>query len=99
MSVEHDGVTVAALIHDAALRDEHELVRGLGAAASLALQNERLEAELEVRLEELRSSRSRRLHAGRPRSGVTIATMINQADGFIPPTSKLLAAVHRLVRR
>jgi D-alanyl-D-alanine carboxypeptidase len=31
-----------------------------------------------------------------PHSRVTIATMINQADGFIPPTVKLLTAAHRI---
>jgi len=64
MPIEHDGRAVAALIHDPALRDEPELVRGVGAAASLALENERLEAELNTRLEELRSSRSRLVEVG-----------------------------------
>jgi signal transduction histidine kinase len=57
-SIEHDGAPVAALIHDPALSDEPELVRNVGSAASLALQNERLEAELNAQMEELRSSRS-----------------------------------------
>jgi D-alanyl-D-alanine carboxypeptidase len=34
-----------------------------------------------------------------PRSGVTIAAMINQADGFIGPISRLLVAAYRLARR
>jgi signal transduction histidine kinase len=62
--IEEAGEPVAALIHDAALREEPELVRGVGAAAALALQNERLEAELNRRLEELRSSRSRLVAVG-----------------------------------
>jgi signal transduction histidine kinase len=62
--IEHDGRPVAALLHDGALRDEPELVSGVGAAASLALQNERLEAELNRRLDELRSSRSHLVAAG-----------------------------------
>jgi D-alanyl-D-alanine carboxypeptidase len=33
-----------------------------------------------------------------PRSNVTIASSITQAEGFIPPTGRLLAAVYRLVR-
>jgi signal transduction histidine kinase len=57
--IEHDGAAVAALIHDAALSEEPELVRGVGSAASLALLNQRLEADLTVRVEELHSSRSR----------------------------------------
>jgi signal transduction histidine kinase len=63
-TIEHDGRRVAALIHDSALRDEPDLVRGVGAAASLALQNERLEAELHVQLDRLRDSRERLVAAG-----------------------------------
>jgi signal transduction histidine kinase len=63
-SIEHDGAAVAALIHDAALGDEPDLVRGVGSAASLALQNQRLEADLNVQMEELRSSRSRLVAVG-----------------------------------
>jgi signal transduction histidine kinase len=63
-TIEHDGRRVAALIHDAALQDEPELVRGVGAAATLALQNERLEAELHVQLDRVRDSRARLVAAG-----------------------------------
>jgi signal transduction histidine kinase len=62
--IEHDGRQIAALIHSDALSDEPELVRGVGKAASLALLNERLEAELTVRLDELHSSRERLMSAG-----------------------------------
>jgi signal transduction histidine kinase len=62
--IEHDGRRVAALIHEAALQEEPELVRGVGAAASLALQNERLEAELKMQLDRLRDSRERLVAAG-----------------------------------
>lgn len=51
--VERDGRRVAAIIHDEALADEPELVRAVTAAAALALDNERLQAELRARLEEL----------------------------------------------
>jgi signal transduction histidine kinase len=61
--IEHDGQRVAALIHDAALRDEPDFVRGLGTAASLALQNERLEAELRAQVAEVRRSRARLIAA------------------------------------
>ncbi len=37
--LEHDGKRLAALVHDPSLLDEPELVRGVGAAASLALEN------------------------------------------------------------
>ena len=55
---------VAAIAHDPALDDEPQLVRAAGAAAALALENQRLEAELRARIEELRASRSRIVEAG-----------------------------------
>jgi signal transduction histidine kinase len=61
--VERDGRTIAALVHDPALREESELVESVCAAAGLALENERLQAELRSRLEELRSSRARIVEA------------------------------------
>jgi signal transduction histidine kinase len=57
--VEREGIRVGAIIHDAALGDEPGLVRAVAASAALALENERLEAELRARLDELQSSRSR----------------------------------------
>jgi signal transduction histidine kinase len=58
-AVERSGRPVAALVHDASLRDHPELVDAVVAAAGLALENERLQAELRARLEELRASRFR----------------------------------------
>jgi signal transduction histidine kinase len=62
--IEHDGAKVAAIVHDAALLEEPELVRAAGAAAALALRNQRLDAELRARYEELRASRARLVAAG-----------------------------------
>src|SRR6478609_6424266 len=53
--VERDGRRVGAIIHDQALAEERSLVRAVAASAALALDNERLEAELRARLEELHS--------------------------------------------
>ena len=61
--VEREGSPVAALVHDATLRDEPELVQAVGAAAGLALENERLQADLRARLAELRASRARMVEA------------------------------------
>ena len=55
---------MAAVIHNASLLDHPELVRAAGAAAALALENERLDAELRARYEELRASRARLVTAG-----------------------------------
>jgi signal transduction histidine kinase len=57
--VEHDGQPVAMLVHDASVAEERELVRAVGGAAALALENERLDAELRANVQELRASRAR----------------------------------------
>jgi signal transduction histidine kinase len=57
--VLRDGEPVAAVIHDVALRDNPELVDSACAAAALALENERLRAELLAQLAELQASRAR----------------------------------------
>jgi signal transduction histidine kinase len=62
--VERDGRRVGALIHDPAVCDDPELVSGVATAAALALDNERLGAELRARVEELHASRQRILEAG-----------------------------------
>jgi signal transduction histidine kinase len=62
--VEVGGRRVAAIAHDPALDEEPQLVRAAGAAAALALENQRLEAELRARIEELRASRARIVEAG-----------------------------------
>jgi signal transduction histidine kinase len=63
--VERDGRPVAAILHDPLLLDSRDgHVDAIGAAASLALENERLDAELRCKLEELRDSRERMLRIG-----------------------------------
>jgi signal transduction histidine kinase len=55
---------VAALVHDPALLERPALLRSAGAAARLALENERLQAELRLQLAEVRASRTRIVTAG-----------------------------------
>jgi signal transduction histidine kinase len=62
--VRRDGAPVAAIVHDAALADERRLLTAAGAAAGLAIENERLQAELRARVEELERSRERIIEAG-----------------------------------
>jgi signal transduction histidine kinase len=62
--VELEGRRVGALVHDARLLDQPELVRAVADAAALALERERLEAELRAKVEELRASRARIVEAG-----------------------------------
>ncbi len=61
--VERDGQPIAVLLHDPVLEHNAELVRSVCAAASLALENERLQAELRARLVELQASRARLVEA------------------------------------
>jgi signal transduction histidine kinase len=61
--VEREGRRIAALIHDPALREDHGLLDSVCAAAALALENARLQADLKARLEELRASRARIVEA------------------------------------
>jgi signal transduction histidine kinase len=63
-AVERDGRRVAAIVHDAALDAGPELVQAAAAAAALAIDNERLKADLRARVEELRVSRLRIVEAG-----------------------------------
>src|SRR5207248_7244850 len=55
---------MAALVHDASLADEPQLLDAVSAAAAIALENGRLHAELRAGLEELRGSRERVIEAG-----------------------------------
>jgi signal transduction histidine kinase len=61
--IEREGQPVAALIHDPSLDDEQELLDAVSAAAGIALENARLQAELRARLDELQESRARVLSA------------------------------------
>ena len=62
-AVEREGNRVAAIVHDAELDATPELVHAAASAASLAIDNERLKADLRARLEELRHSRRRIVEA------------------------------------
>jgi signal transduction histidine kinase len=61
--VERHGQPIAALVHDAALQDNTELIDSVCAAAAMTLENERLQAELRARLSELQASRARLVDA------------------------------------
>ena len=62
--IERHGDRVAALVHDPALREEPGTLEAVTAAAGLALENERLFADLRAQLEALRESRARIVEAG-----------------------------------
>jgi signal transduction histidine kinase len=62
--LERNGVPEAAIIHDAALLDEPGLVASVASAMRLAVENDRLTAEVQAQLEEVRASRARIVEAG-----------------------------------
>jgi signal transduction histidine kinase len=62
--IDRDGARMAVLLHDRALEEERELLAAVGAAAGIALENGRLQAEQKAHLEELKGSRARVIEAG-----------------------------------
>jgi signal transduction histidine kinase len=62
-SIERGGAPVAVVLHDPVALAEGDLAREVGAAAQLAVDNERLQAQSLAQLEELRASRARIVEA------------------------------------
>ncbi|HEX6388410.1 MAG TPA: histidine kinase [Solirubrobacteraceae bacterium] len=62
--VDRDGRRIGAIVHDPALLEDPDLVQAAGAAAALAVENERLEAELRARVQELERSRAKVIEVG-----------------------------------
>jgi signal transduction histidine kinase len=62
--LERDGEPIAAILHDAALLDDPGLVASVASAMRLAVENERLQGEVEAQLGEVRESRARIVAAG-----------------------------------
>ena len=58
------GNDLAAMVHDPVFLDQPALLESVGSAARLALENERLHAELRAQLAEIRESRARIVRAG-----------------------------------
>ena len=95
--VERDGREVAALVYDAALDEDPELVEAVGAAAAIALENDALHAESRASLTELRASRERlvtaadserrrlerNLHDGAQQRLVALSLQLRLAQGQI----------------
>lgn len=61
--LERDGETVAALVHDRFVEDDPALIAAVAATASLALERERLHAEVRAQLAAVRASRERIVQA------------------------------------
>jgi signal transduction histidine kinase len=105
--VEREGRKVGALICDPALAANERLVDAVGAAAALALDNERLEAALHARVEELRASRARivqaadaerrrlerNLHDGAQQQLVAVALSLRLARGKVRGSPEAAEAI------
>jgi signal transduction histidine kinase len=110
--LERDGEPIAALIHDAALGENTELVQSVCAAAGLTLENARLQAELRAKLAELEASRARLatateterrrierdLHDGTQQRLVSIAMSLGLAESKLTTDPPNVGAVLREAR-
>jgi signal transduction histidine kinase len=106
--VERDQQPIAVVLHDPVLEHNAELVRSVCAAASLTLENERLQAELRARLLELQASRARLvqatdaerrrierdLHDGTQQRLVSIAMSLGLLESRLPPQGTARPLVH-----
>jgi signal transduction histidine kinase len=61
--LERNGAPLAAIVHDPALLDDPGLVAAVTSALRLAVENERLQEEVETQLDEVRASRVRLVEA------------------------------------
>jgi len=110
--VERDGTPIAMLLHDPALEHNSGLVESVCAAAGLALENERLQAELRARLVELNASRGRLveatdaerrrierdLHDGTQQRLVSIAMSLGLLESKLAPDQSDAAPIVREAR-
>jgi len=110
--VERDGTPIAMLLHDPALEYNSGLVQSVCAAAGLALENERLQAELRARLVELNASRGRlveatdaerrrierNLHDGTQQRLVSIAMSLGLLESKLAPDQRDAAPIVREAR-
>ncbi len=105
--VKRDGTPIAMLVHDPALEHNLGLVQSVCAAAGLALENERLQAELRARLVELNASRGRlveatdaerrrierNLHDGTQQRLVSIAMSLGLLESKLSPDQRGAAPI------
>jgi signal transduction histidine kinase len=112
-AVEREGNRVAAIVHDAELDATPELVHAAASAAVLALDNERLKADLRARLEELRHSRrriveaaddarrqtERNLHDGAQQQLVSLALDLRLLRARLKDQPELASAVEELTEK
>jgi signal transduction histidine kinase len=96
--LEHGGRRIGAILHDRSLSEDPGLVRAVGAAVRLAVDNERLTAEVRSQLGEVRASRARivqasdaerrrverNLHDGAQQRLVALSLALRRAQAQLP---------------
>ena len=96
--LERDGRPLAAILHDPALADDPGLVPAMAAAVRLAVDNDRLAAEVRSQLDEVRASRmriveasdaerrrvERNLHDGAQQRLVALSLALRRAQAQLP---------------
>jgi signal transduction histidine kinase len=96
--LERDHEPLAAIVHDPALAEDPGLVAAVGSAVRLAVENERLTAEVRSQLDEVRASRTRiveaadaerkrverNLHDGAQQRLVALSLAIRRAKAQLP---------------
>jgi signal transduction histidine kinase len=112
-SIERDGAPVAWVLHDPAALGEGDLAREIGAAAQLAVDNERLQAQSHAQVRELRASRARvvetadaarrnlerDLHDGAQQRLVSLSLMLQlAADSLAPHVAAQIGAAESELR-
>lgn len=111
--VERSGQRIAAVVHDASLNDNPSLVQAACAAAGLAMENERLQADLRARLQDLRSSRARivqaadterrrlerNLHDGAQQRLVSVSYALGLAESKLPADPTAARAIMQTARQ
>lgn len=93
--LQRDGEPLAAIVHDAAVADDPELMSAAAAAVRMAIENEQLQALVRAQLDEVRASRARivaahdeerrrlerDLHDGAQQRLVTLSLILGEARG------------------
>jgi signal transduction histidine kinase len=96
--LERDGQPLAAILHDPALAEDPGLVPAVAAAVRLAVDNERLTAEVQAQLTEVQASRTRiveasdaerrrverNLHDGAQQRLVALSLALRRAQAQVP---------------
>lgn len=88
--LEEDGNLVAALVHDAAVLDDRELIASVTAIARLAVSNARLQADVRARVAEVEASRVRIVQAADAQSRRLERTIREGAERRLARMAELL---------